>query len=70
MPGLFSTGGGHHWLKFCQFPEVLGGSCESKFVLDAAWSSQSESSQAEDTFEMGEEHFDLLSSFLGCRIEL
>ena len=30
-------GGGHYRLEFCQFPEVLGGCCEDKFVLNAAW---------------------------------
>jgi len=25
------------WLELCQFPEVLGGGCEGKFVLNATW---------------------------------
>ena len=34
---LFLADGGHQRLEFCQFPEVLGGGSERKFVLDAAW---------------------------------
>ncbi len=34
--------GRHRRLQFGQFPEVLGGGCEGKFVLDATWPSQSE----------------------------
>lgn len=33
--GIFLPSGGHHWLQFGQFPEVLGGGGESRFVLDA-----------------------------------
>jgi hypothetical protein len=30
-------GGGHNRFEFCEFPEVLGGCGESKFVLDTTW---------------------------------
>lgn len=38
---LFLAGGGHQRLAFCQFPEVLCGGSDCKFILDAAWASQS-----------------------------
>ena len=28
---------GRHWLELGQFPEVLGGGCEGKLVLNATW---------------------------------
>ena len=64
------SGDGHHRLEFCEFAEVLGGSCEGKFVLDATWATQSEPVQPEDAFEMGEQHFHLLSPPLSGRVEL
>ena len=30
-------GGGDYWLELGQFSEVLGGCCEGKLVLNAAW---------------------------------
>jgi len=35
-PG-FSSCDWCRWLELCQFPEVLGGGCEGKFVLSATW---------------------------------
>src|SRR6056297_2853911 len=35
-PG-FSSCDWCRWLELCQFPEVLGGGCEGKFVLNAIW---------------------------------
>lgn len=42
---------------FGYFAEVLGGCGEEKLVICPAWSSQSETAQAEDAFEVGKEHF-------------
>ncbi|MEO1026695.1 MAG: hypothetical protein AAFX07_14190, partial [Pseudomonadota bacterium] len=40
------TRGVLHWLELGQFAEVLGGGCEGELVLNAAWTAQSEPSQA------------------------
>ena len=50
---------------FRQFPEVLGGGGEEEFVARAAWTAQSETSETEDAFEVGEEHLDLLPELHG-----
>ncbi len=44
-----------------QFAEVLGGCGEEEFVVCAARAAQSEPPEAEDAFEVREEHLDLLS---------
>ena len=43
-----------------QFSEVLGGGSEEEFVVCTTWAAQSQSSEAEYTFEVGEEHFHFL----------
>lgn len=43
-----------------QFAKVLGGGCEGKFVARAGWTAQSQPIQLQDTFQMGEQHLDLL----------
>ena len=42
-----------------QFAEVLGGGGEEEFVICTAWAASSQSSQPENAFEVGKEHFDL-----------
>lgn|GEM_PF-4259083 len=46
---------------FGQFAEVLGSGGEEEFVICTAWSSQSQPSQSQNAFEVGEEHLNLLS---------
>lgn len=44
-----------------QFPEVLGGCGEKELVSRAGRTSQAQSAEAQDAFEMGKQHLDLLS---------
>jgi hypothetical protein len=44
-----------------QFVEVLGGGGEEELVEGAAWSSQTEAVEAQDTLEMCEQHLDLFT---------
>ena len=45
----------------CELSEVLGGGGEEEFVTCTVWTLQSQASEAEDAFEMGKQHLDLLS---------
>ena len=47
--------------QFCQFPEVLGSSCENELIVCPHGATQSKPIKLENTFEMGEQHFDLLA---------
>jgi hypothetical protein len=48
--------------QFCEFAEVLGYCGEVEFVFRSVRAALSQASQAEDAFEVGEQHFDLLSA--------
>ena len=51
--------------EICESSEVLGGGREVKLVASAAWILQSETPEAEDAFEVGKEHLDLLPELAG-----
>ena len=52
---------GRHRDQLGELAEVLGGGCEVKLVACSGGASESQSVQAENAFEVGEEHFDLLA---------
>jgi hypothetical protein len=53
---------GFRWRRqLCEFSEVLGGGCEVELIAGAVRSSEAKAVQAEDAFEMGEQHLDLLA---------
>ena len=54
-----------YWSEFCEFAKVLDGCCEEELILGAVWSSAAEAVEPDDTFEVGKEHFDLLSGVAG-----
>ena len=50
-----------HGDQFCEFSEVLSGSCEKKFIPGAGGTAQPEAIQLENALEMGEQHLDFLT---------
>ena len=48
-----------------KFAEVLDCCCEVELIFGAVWSSKSEAVEADDAFEVGEEHLYLLSGVAG-----
>ena len=51
--------------ELCKFAEVLDCCCEVELILGAVWSSKAEAVEADDAFEVGEEHLYLLSGVAG-----
>ena len=54
-----------YWSELCEFAEVMNSCCEVALILSAVWSSEAEAVESDDTFEVGKEHFDLLSGVAG-----
>ena len=54
-----------YWSELCEFAEVLNSCCKVELILGAVWSSKAEAVEADDAFEVGKEHFDLLSGVAG-----
>lgn len=51
-----------HWRdQLGHLAEVLGCGGEEELIVGAIWSSQAQSTQLEDAFQVREQHFDLLS---------
>ena len=61
---LFGTSR-RHWSELYEFAEVLDSCCEVELIFGAVWSSEAEAVEPDDTFEVGKEHFDLLSGVAG-----
>ena len=66
MNERFLPGFSHrYWFQLCELAEVLDGCCEVELIFGAVWSSEAEAVEADDAFEVGEEHLDFLSSVDG-----
>ena len=50
--------------EFCKFAEIVGGCREEEFVFGSIWSSEAQSVELHDMFEVSQQHFVLLSSSL------
>lgn len=49
------------WSELGEFAEVLDGGGEMELVLGADWSSEAKAVEADDAFEVGKQHLNLLS---------
>ena len=52
---------GWHWDQLGHLAEVLGGGCEGELVARAVWTSQTQTLELENAFEVREQHVDLLA---------
>jgi hypothetical protein len=61
LRGSYAGLGTRYRNQLRQLPKVLGGCSEEELVASSTWSSQSESIEFQNAFEMGEQHLDLVA---------
>ena len=55
--------------QLCELSKVLSGGSQEEFVFCSGWTAQPQTSQADDAFEVREQHFDLFAFTSGPLIE-
>lgn len=54
--------------QLCEFAEILDRRCHDELVFGAVRASETQAVEPQDSFDMGEQHFHLLSGIAGCHI--